>query len=243
MRDLGNQIWCISLHWGKSMRLEGRFNWVVWNQGQQCHFSDDDGRLPPRPVRDPQSERLHRHWARRGMSSCSHRLWGSLPGGRNTLWQKDPRLCKTGQSLHFYMSEFCRAIKGFKNIIWTKKISGVVTCVHCTAHTEIENSYKSRSHTFRRLIWSINRALGLPHACIMRAKISGGCRFRRFFFRTQNTAFCSLSFSSIVCCSTKSSHAYHTCKHRCISGFLFSKFVMLIFPRMQRSQSFQVSCL
>lgn len=33
-------------------------------------------------------------------------------------------------------------------------------------------------------------------------------------------SFRPLSFSSLVCCSSKPAHAYHTCKHLCISNSL-----------------------
>ena len=63
----------------------------------------------------------------------------------------------------------CWDIKGLKNIIWTRKIS---TLWHVYSSYLDQNGYKSTRHTFTWLIWSINRTLGLPHACIMRAKIS-----------------------------------------------------------------------
>ena len=234
MRDLGNQIWCISLHWENSMRLEGRFNWVVWNQGRQCHSSDDGGRLPPRPARDPQSGRLHRHWARRGMSLCSHRRWGSPPEGGRFHGKGFQENVKRGK-VYLSVSALCQDIQGLKNITSTRKISGAVTCdplipIHHSRYIQLSTQHTvyRRKCTFTWLIWSINRALGPPHACILRAKISGSCRFLRFFFRARNTAVCPLSFSSLVCCSTKSSHAYHTYKHCCISNSLYLCFSLWI---------------
>ena len=78
--------------------------------------------------------------------------------------------CKMGQSIcTFLYICICWDIKGLKNIIWTRKISAFW---HVYSSYLEQNGYKSTRHTFTRLIWSINRVLGLPHACIMRAKIS-----------------------------------------------------------------------
>ena len=197
MREVGNQTWCILLHWEKSNEV-----------GKKFQLRDTESRSTMslfRWRRSSSSSSISRSAIRTSSSSLSA-SWNVI-----VLSSSVGLAAWRGEILHSKRFQDNvkqgKVLKGWKILSEQGKYRALwhVNSLYTQLYTH--HTVYGCKYTFTKLIWSINRALGLPHACFMRAKISGGSRFLRFFFRTRKTAFCLLSFSSLIYCSTKSSHA------------------------------------